>query len=202
MHIITLAVLGRFWPWKQMLRNYHPTKMGYSCYFTHNILSSFSIWSFGFSWFWFFQEVEWYLWDKKAAVRELLSGAITLTVPSNCRQNPCNLVKKVFVTLLHTDGETTIMVVLVICIGNITLTGHPPKSLQSLWKSFEQNFCHKKLPHEFLSSKQDKKMQICLNNIWHCSSCWRRQCWKQSQGLQVRTKRVLFKLFFSVLPRF
>ena len=46
---------------------------------------------------------------------------------------------------------------------------HPPlpKSLQSVWKSFKQNFCHKrgKLLHESLSSKRCKAIPITFDTV-------------------------------------
>ena len=69
---------------------------------------------------------------------------------------------------------------------------HPPlpKSLQSAWKSFKQNFCHKrgKLLHESLSSKRCKAIPITFdtvpvvedvsveNRVSHCKSGQRECC--------------------------
>ena len=69
---------------------------------------------------------------------------------------------------------------------------HPPlpKSLHSVWKSFKQNFCHKrgKLLHESLSSKRCKAIPITFdtvpvvedvsveNRVSHCKSGQRECC--------------------------
>ena len=123
-------------------------------------------------------------------MRELLSGAITLTVPSNCHHDPCNP-EKVFVILLQTDCKD---------YGDLewehhshrvpTITHHCQNPCNLCGKVLSKIFATKrgKLLHEILSSKRCKAIPITFdtvpvvedvsveNRVSHCKSGQRECC--------------------------